>query len=127
MYTSSGVIMPPKLNQKYGWYHLSVCTDLAKYYQSLSKTYWALPLNGPHITFISGEKDERFVTTNEMLLYIGQEIQFEYDNVVWTNGKAFWLTAYSPQLLAIRAVFKLPPPRLGFHITLGNIKNATTI
>lgn len=128
MFESSGTIFVSGNNQKPGWYYLKVDLEIAVYYNWLlyRKTgiKYQLPLNGPHITFIAGEKDDRIVLPQEILPYINNIIPFTYDPTIYTNGRAFWMPAWSPLLDNIRLKMGLKPKSNGLHMTLGNIKNA---
>ena len=125
MFYSSGIIQRPKNDQKEGWYSLSLdqqISDLYKWYYSRGLKTWNAPLNECHMTFIAGEKDDRIVSHDEMERFFDNEIVFYYTNVVYTNGKAFWLPAICTQLDQIRLELCLKP-RILYHVTLGNIKN----
>lgn len=63
--------------------------------------------------------------------YQGQEISFQYSNIVHWGNVYYWLNAYSDELVRIRLELGLPdatnltrPPdgEPCFHITIGNLK-----
>jgi len=59
-------------------------------------------------------------------IHDGEEIDFEYDSEVRTDGVYYWLDAYCPRLSQIRQELGLPFLREGFdrfHITIGNCKH----
>lgn len=122
MFHSYGVISPPSPEQKPGWYLLAADPELSRYYQCLSGIPWLSGINGTHMTFIAGEKDLRLVEPAEMAPYIGQTVEFFYTPLVYTNGRAFWFPALSPDLDRIRANLALPA-RILYHVTLGNTKH----
>lgn len=125
MFSSFGAIMKPSADEKVGWYLVKADDSIGSYYKWFySKGFgsWNSCMNGCHVTFIAGEKDDRIITLAEMDKYIGREVSFYYTNQVWTNGRAFWLTALAPELDDIRVELGLKP-RFLYHITLGNCKN----
>lgn len=125
MFLSWGRIAAPVTGQKTGWYFLGLDTDFSAYYKWLySRAFrgWSLPMNGCHITFIAGEKDDRIISHSEIVPYLDQDIKFWYSNQVYTNGRAFWLPVFSFDLDCIRQDLGLTP-RISYHITLGNTKN----
>jgi len=78
-------------------------------------------VNGPHVTFIAGEKDDRIVDPSELQDWMDVSIQIDYEHEVWTDGRSYWINCVAPQLDKIRASLGLRP-RSGYHITLGNTK-----
>lgn len=122
MLSAQGKIYYPPANQKPGWFFVSVEESISLYYKKLSNINWNSCLNGPHITFISGEKDDRIVNIDEISPYIG-DVTFCYDPIIYTNSKAFWMKVICPFLDDIRKNLGLNIYPKGFHLTLGNIKN----
>ena len=125
MFQSWGQIAEPEPGQKPGWFHLRADEAIADYYQWLySRAFkkWSPCMNGCHVTFIAGEKDDRIVSVDEMKPFMDKDILFTYSPVIYTNGAAFWLPALSYELDVIRIKLDLRP-RLLYHITLGNVKN----
>lgn len=126
MFPCYGKIVSSGASQKPGWYYLSIDPDIGLYYGKLwskGNKPWNLPLNGPHITFISGEKDKRIVSIDEMKDYLGLLIEFAYNPIIKTNGRAFWIDVNIPSLNDIRMKLGLGVYyRSSFHLTLGNIK-----
>ena len=116
-----GTLSLPKPGQKPGWYFVTVPKDVGLYYKSLSKIHWNECLNGPHISFTSGEKENRIVTNEEIFPFLGN-VEFEYDWPMFTNGRSFWMKVVCPRLDQIRQILGLPPHPIGFHLTLGNVK-----
>lgn len=121
MYSSFGTIDYNDTEFKPGWLIVLICTDLAKYYGRFRKM--ALPARGPHITFVAGEKEEVQFDFNILKQYHGRRVDFEYDNIVYTNGRAFWLEVKSKQLDDIREELGLKKMKWSLHATIGNIKN----
>lgn len=124
MLRSSGKISVG-LNQREGWYHLKCDNNIGAYYKklySLGGKTWFDCLNGCHITFIAGDRENRIISIKEMERWIGEEIEFFYDSTIYTNGRAFWLNIECEWLNRIRESYFLP--RREFHLTLGNIKNS---
>lgn len=106
--------------QEPGWWLLKLDDDVALYYRWLySRAFksFQLPMNGPHITFISPRHD-KLITKEMMNPFLNLELEFYYINKVWTNGRAFWLPAESPSLDHIRMELGLEP-RFIYHISLG--------
>ncbi len=57
----------------------------------------------------------------ELTPWVGVGMQFAYEPLVMTNGRAFWVTVQSPDIQDMRRSLGLPAhPHL--HMTLGNIK-----
>jgi hypothetical protein len=124
MYTSTGILRSAGPSQKEGWFYLECDSEIASYYHwfyNRAGFHWKSCMNGVHITFLAGEKDERIVTLQEMKPFIGMELEFHYDNVVWTNSRAFWLPVLCSDLDRIRLSLGLAP-RFLYHVTLGNNK-----
>jgi hypothetical protein len=110
--------------QKPGWFFLRADDEISSYYKwfySKGLKSWNSPMNGCHVTFLAGEKDDRVVSAEEMKSFIGQDIVFFYTNQVWTNSRAFWLPVLSPDLDQIRVEIGLQPKFL-YHMTLGTWK-----
>lgn len=125
IYEGYGIILPSSVDQKQGWYYVKVDDSISSYYKWFySKAFkqWYPCMNGCHITFIAGEKDDRIIQLEEMKDYIEKEIHFIYDNTIYTNGRAFWINCTSKDLDEIRNKLGLRK-RDNYHITLGNIKN----
>ena len=127
MYTSTGIVSASGDNQKKGWFFLECDAQLGDYYNWLydhsgsKKHRWNKGINGVHITFIAGEKDERIIGRNEMKHFMGKELEFSYDNKVWTNTRGFWMPVVCHELDIIRYSLGLVP-RFLYHVTLGNVK-----
>ena len=124
MFTSTGIIRSAGANQKPGWYFLGCDEEVGKYYHwlySRAGFHWKSCMNGVHVSFLAGEKDEKIVSLEEMESYLGKEIEFSYDNIIWTNTRAFWMPVLSSQLDRIRVELGLNP-RFLYHVTLGNVK-----
>ena len=127
MLKSYGTIQPSGKGQKPGWFSLRLDDDFSKYYRWFSFQKWDLPMNGCHITFISGERESRIVDPKELEgLYMG--IQFFFNPIVMTNGESFWIDCKSPELDRIRSFLGLGESFRGkYHITLGNLKKFRNI
>lgn len=115
-------------NQKPNWYYVSVDTDFSEYYNSFIKKGtlsrgFDYPRNGPHITFIAGEKEQYPINIKVADSYLDQPVTFFYDNTVYTDQKSFWLNIFCPQLDDIRIACGLDKRKFSYHLTLGNIKN----
>ena len=69
MFTSTGTLC---YREKYngvaikpGWLICLVDTEIANYYMDMLKLpTWALPMRGPHITVVSGEKESEPLRAN---------------------------------------------------------------
>ncbi len=120
-FSSEGIIELSPPDNKPGWTIVSVCPELARYYSYFLRRKLAPPARGPHITFTAGEKESVSFDFSRLDRYKGVKIQFKYNNLIWTNGQAFWLDCWSNDLDEIREELGLLPRRL--HLTIGNIKN----
>jgi hypothetical protein len=119
-----GTISGNKPEQHPGWYFVSLDIDFSSYYAWMTRTKWNIPLNGCHITFISGNREKRIIQKEEMDKYIGTEVGVWYDPIVMTNSESFWIDCLCPHLTEIRNELGLGAPyRSNYHITLGNFKN----
>lgn len=114
--TYNGVAIKP------GWLICLVDIELASYYMKMLKLpTWALPMRGPHITVVSGEKESTPLRNNTPLLSLdNHEVEFSYDWPMYTNVRAYWFNIHSPQLATIRSNLGLKERLL--HMTVGNIK-----
>lgn len=126
MITSTAKILVQK-NTRPGWWCLQVEQDISDYYNHLFRNGnvngWRLPKNGPHITFIAGEKEARIVSQDDMKPYLDKQIPFCWNPVVMTDGRSFWLNCESSYLDSVRLWLGLEvPKKFGYHITLGNFK-----
>ena len=112
------------------WIIVSCDEDLARYYRNLVNQYsrsieLQKPMHGSHITVIAG-KYELFPYPRYELWkkYDGQEVMFEYDTYVHTDGIYYWLTVYCPEFEKVRLELGLnattPMP---WHLTIGNLKH----
>jgi len=107
--------------------------EIGSFYRSMiPKT---VPISPPkfatHITVVRREplpKAELFG------IHDGEIIEFEYDTEIHHDETYYWLNAYSKRLEEIREELGLPvhsqytrPPdnSWAFHITIGNLKNAS--
>jgi hypothetical protein len=108
--------------------------NLADYYRSLIPKYkYVQPQKyPPHITVVRTGKEQ---PTNMTVWnkYQGQSIPFTYDNEVHTDGKYFYLNAWSDRIGEIRQELGLSKFRFSdegindhrsgnYHITIGNVK-----
>jgi len=126
MLRACGNIDINRTGQKPGWYGVDVCDDFAAYYnwfQSKRGMPWQLPMNGCHITFLAGEKDNRVVGLDEMQPYDNEVVWFAFEPKVDTDGRSFWIDVQCPRLDEIRKELGLPKKPWGYHVTLGNLKN----
>lgn len=125
MFQSYGRIMKPSFEQKEGWFVLKADDSIGDYYNWFYRRAfkdWDSCMNGCHITFVAGEKDDRIVNKEELSIFYDKDINFYYDSTIYTNGRAFWLPVISKDLEDIRLFLGLKPKIL-YHITLGNNKN----
>lgn len=131
MFQSEGIIKSSNQDptQKPDWYYLAIDQDFTEYYNSFIKkgsisSGIYSPRNGPHITFIAGEKEELEIKTLIADSFLGNTIPFLYDNTVYTDGRSFWMDIQCPELDSIRIACGLEKRKFPYHLTLGNIKNA---
>lgn len=110
-----------------GWIILKADQSIADYYIHQLRFKYPkiqLPMRGPHITIVAGHKDVNSPHEHIVNKINGWTIRFEYEHLVRTNGRAFWLDVRSWGLDNIRARLGLPPRKdRPFHLTIGNIKN----
>lgn len=128
MYSSFGQLQTLSKDQKPGWWYVKCDDGIADYYLSFLKLQYPKiqkPMNGCHLTVIAGEKEDYRPDDLISQRFHGSYIEFQYDNAIYFNGRAFWLEAESRDAERVREVCGLPPQRIGrgFHITIGNIKN----
>ena len=125
MYTAySNLVLNKDYPQKDGWFCLFLEDDLLKYYNywfSLGGNKINRCLNGCHITFIAGEKENRLIKKEDLSIFDNVQIEYQYSNVLYTNGESFWLNCYSIHLDLIRQYLGLSC-RCSYHITIGNLK-----
>lgn len=124
---ATGRIAVSSGDQKPGWYYLLIDNDFSLYYRHLCAGVfypkWNLPLNGCHMTFIAGEKEDRYVDISELGSFLLEDIEFFYQPVVVSNGESFWIDCRCPRLDEIRSSLGLPSKWNGYHVTLGNFKH----
>lgn len=127
MLSALGIISTSGKGQKPGWYYLSIDDDFSRYYAWFFRLCggWDLPLNGCHMTFIAGEKEETGIIPE--MPYLGEEVQFFFEPQIKTDGRSFWVDSTSPRLDEIRSSMGLPIKWRGYHVTLGNLKNRKSI
>jgi len=104
------------------WLILSCDPEIGEYYSWLLLKQHCVKLRRPgwkaHISVIRGEK---VVNSTAWGKYAGRRVGFEYEPIVKTNGKHYWLSVESEDLLDVREFYGLPRvtyPKL--HLTLGN-------
>lgn len=124
MYFGWGPIAWSKPPQKSGWFYIQVEEDLANYYKKLHNIQCYSPRNGPHITFIAGEKDVKIIDPTNPILepWLYCPIPFAYDGTVCSDGRSWWIPCTSQPLNVLREKLGLGVKKFGYHITLGNIK-----
>jgi len=104
--------------------------EISNYYQSLipKYIYYNKQRYAPHISVIRKE-----IIPNMDLWgkYEGQEVEFEYENLIYMSPNYMWLNIYSEELEAIRLelgltktseITRSPDGRHKFHTTIGNFK-----
>lgn len=107
------------------WLIAECDTELAGYYRWLARKEMSLdwflkPAWGAHISVTRGDKPPH---PEHWRKYHGQKIEFEYSNIVWTNGRHYWLDVVCPRMSEIRVELGLPPKfaYAEFHLTIGNL------
>lgn len=134
-FTSTGTLRySPKLLGKSSakWWLVVDCDKtLGDYYRHL---YWLArhrlermqrPAWCEHITVI---RDEEPPVVKQTLWskYAGQEVVFDYNPTIATNGEYWWLDVCCPKLLDIREELGLPrQPEIPLHLSIGHHKDAT--
>jgi hypothetical protein len=98
--------------------------DIERYYAWFLEKRFNLVLNktlrGTHMTFINDRMEfEEFEKASE--IFHGRELEFFYETEPRTDGKHWWLRAYSPQAEDIREAVGLSRvPFYTFHLTIGH-------
>lgn len=109
---------------------VEVDPEIVRFYRSLipKSIRTNKQMYDPHISVIRKERDFKRELWGK---YEGQEVVFQYSNIVRWGTVYYWLDAYSETLRQIRLELGLQPttalnrPPDGkecYHITLGNIK-----
>src|SRR4051794_2513233 len=125
MLSSGTLVYNPKaetIASRPWWLILRACPDLAAYYRdSLTRFYRAQfkvqgPAWGSHVSVVRGEEPPNPDAWGK---YAGEEVAFEYDPELQSNGVYYWLAVTCPRLEAVRVELGLPPlPENGFHLTV---------
>jgi hypothetical protein len=124
--TSTGTLVyDPKaatIESKPWWLIVQACPDLARYYrQSLNLFYRAQlktqrPAWDSHISVVRGEEPPVRALWAK---YQGEQVEFDYDPVLHTNGVYYWLAVTCFRLAEIRVELGLSPtPARPFHLTV---------
>lgn len=104
--------------------------EISNYYRSLVPKYIHLNRQkyAPHISVVRKETPRDLSSWNK---YANQEIEFEYEGVIYNDEAYYWLNVRSWDLEMIRRelglnliseITKSPDGRHRFHTTIGNIK-----
>jgi hypothetical protein len=123
-YSGNGIIKKSSVDQKPNWYYIICDESIANYYKwffSRGLNTWYPSMNGVHITIVAGEKEKVPINCELIDRYLNTNVEFNYDNIIYTNGRAFWLNCHSEYIDNIR--YKMNLPKRNLHLTLGNIKN----
>lgn len=104
------------------WLIIQACPDLARYYRHWLNLFYRAkfkvqrPAWDSHISVVRGEEP---LDVSAWGKYHGQEIEFEYDSELNTNGVYYWLDVECSRLSEIRMELGLPPmPTHPFHLTV---------
>jgi hypothetical protein len=111
------------------WLVIHTCEDMGRYYRRVFNWSNRFSSNGvvgdtkwgPHISLVRGEPHD----PTWWQLYHLQEIEFEYNTVLRTNGKHLWFPVKCDEVYEIRKKLKLPPypfpeeEYYGLHLTIG--------
>jgi len=127
MYTSWGRLrydprMPRQKVVEPNWLILDCDPAIGFYYSWLLFKHHCVKLRRPawkcHVSVI---RSEGISCPDKWGHDDGRKIKFEYDPVIKTNGRHYWLSVHSEELLDVRAFYGLDrktwPP---LHLTLGN-------
>jgi len=119
-----------------GGYNLRVVVDqdISDYYRALIPK-WIHTNRQMYPAHISVVRNEIPLNLEYWGKYEGEELEFEYENVVYNGTVYYWLNAFSNRLDEIRLELGLPvsseytrPPdgyTKCYHITIGNTKGLT--
>jgi hypothetical protein len=118
LYKTTGIV-----RYKGEWVIIDVHNSIAKYYNwwvgRLSWKKGSTPYHGAHVTVLNGlyQKPAYYANWGK---YEGQEIEVEYDSVVYTNDYGYyWLKVYTPWIKKIRNELGLSDtPKWHPHITV---------
>lgn len=84
-----------------------------------------VPLAGAHISVVRNEKPRNKVTWQSC---VRQKIDYEYQPLLKTNGKHWWLPVRSEQLVQLRKEMGLFPfPSVPFHLTVAVVLDPVPI
>jgi len=106
--------------------------EICNYYRALVPKYILLARQkyAPHISVVRKEIPRDLSNWKK---YADQEIEFEYEGVIYNDETYYWLNVRSLDLEMIRrelglnlvsGITKSPDGRHRFHTTIGNIKNS---
>jgi hypothetical protein len=110
---------------------VEVDDEIGKFYRSLIPKYLNVqrPMYPTHISTVRNETPPNLSVWGK---YQNKEIEFEYDNYIYSGEVYYWLNAYSSHLEDIRLELGLsntspytrsPDGRHRFHMTLANLKH----
>lgn len=112
---------------------LEIDKDISRYYRSFipKSILYNIPKYPPHITVVR-EGKEQPLKLEEWGKYEGEEIEFQYDNIIKFGSVYIWINCFSKRLEEIRlglgmeinSLYTLPPEGFVkcFHSTIANIK-----
>jgi len=103
--------------------------DTSAYYASFIKKRYNLelvhPLRGTHITIVNDKyRDSSNAEVRRLIDELeGEQIRFEIDTDVRTDGNHWWMKVTSPEAHMIRHMLGFDPnPYFPFHLTIGYAK-----
>lgn len=104
---------------------LLVDEGIADFYRSLIPRSVGIqvPRYPPHV---SVTRNEQTTTEEPFGRYQGEQIEFEYSNMIVNDELYYWLEVQCPRLTEIRLEFGMNPMPWwdnGYHITVGNVKD----
>jgi hypothetical protein len=117
--------MPNHRDKEPWWLVLECDPELGRYYRELVEvSLWRTvslmrPAWGTHVSILRGEAPRK--NEDKWAKDAGRVLEFEYEPVVLTNGKHWWLKVECPGLAEVRRFYGLGSPRVAPHLTIGNL------
>lgn len=106
------------------WLILRTCPDLARYQRRWLKMFHRArftvqkPAWNSHVSIVRGEDPPNAEAWGR---HEGESVEFEYEQVLHTNGVHYWLEVECSRLSELRVELGLSAlPSRPFHLTVGN-------
>lgn len=111
------------LEKRFG---MHVQTSYTPQGETVERKHFGLKLNlaawGTHISIIRGERVDLDIWSEKKEKFHNKTFEFEYSNLIETNGSHFWLPVKTLRGKTIRKEMGLREnPKWPFHMTIGNL------